>query len=122
MHTTIAAIFSEHDQPKHCPRAKVATVNGPLLDIAADLQAQLAEYRRLMMRAEMAPDLPDDFRGKLESFNQTLKAGDRVVQAFIDNGRELLKIMVQLDRYMSEAKEATARFDARQRATVAGEK
>lgn len=105
MHEKLQALFAERDKPKHCGRADAQAAAAPLIRHAAALQRQLAEYRALILEAELAPDLHPLFAGKLEFLHQTLAAGERAAAEVMRVGRETVAIHNQLARILNDAEE-----------------
>lgn len=103
MHAAIEALFAEHKTPKHCAKHQALSIARPILQLAAQAQAQITGYRALLLDAETAEDLPDEFRGKLEMFQQTLDSMDVLTKKLISDGREIGKAFTQWDRYMEQA-------------------
>lgn len=109
MHKALEDIFAEHDAPKHAGREKVMGCAKPLLAIASDVQRQIAEDRALLDAAESSPDLPDEFRGKIEMMHQTLSVKECALAGWQAAARELTRAEAQWDRYMAEARTDVAR-------------
>ena len=101
MHTELEAFFAEHGKPRHCCKRDVHDQLSPIADIAALAHQQIATYKAMLVKAEMAPhDHALDF--KLEHMHQTLGAIEREASALVATGRLLAQSFAQLDRYMAE--------------------
>lgn len=107
-HPELAAVFAEHESPTHCSKRHAHDQLQPLLCFAACAQKQLAEYRDLLLQAELA-DHDRALDGKLERLHQTLGAIDLDLPKLLEAGRRIAKSFTQLDRYFAETNADLAR-------------
>lgn len=103
MHPTLTALFTERKTPKHCCRSDVHAQARPVSVLAAQLQRQIAEYRQFLFDAELQDDLPEVFRGKLETMNQTLKAAERIQGDLVSSIRAAASIVGQIEHVFDDA-------------------
>lgn len=120
MHDALQSLFSERRAPRHCCRRRVHDSAGPVGALAADMQRQIAEYRSLLLSAEFT-DMPEQFRGKLEAMDQTLRAAERIQAELVAAVRGASQIMGQIDAVWDDAEREIAAWEsARERERTVG--
>lgn len=121
MHQAMQALFTERGNPQHCCRSDMHRQVRPVSDLAAQLQRQIAEYRGLLFDAELQDDLPEPFRGKLETMHQTLKAAERIQGELVEAVRHAADIMGQIDRVWDDAQRETLAYEEARAREARGE-
>jgi hypothetical protein len=102
MHHTLTNLFAEHNAPSHATCAYCHTIAGQVLDLAAQLQKQSVEYRRLLWQWKTSPDA--GMKDKYEWFKQTIDANDAAIADATKAVERMVDVQAQLDRYMADLK------------------
>jgi hypothetical protein len=112
MNEKLKAVFDEHASPKHAGKHQTFGQLAPIVRLVADVRKQLLEYRTLLTEAALEPENDAALNPLNEMMHQTIGHIDTEATAFEKAGRELMKGLEQLDRYMANWKGALAAQEA----------
>lgn len=117
MNQKLDSLFAEHKEPTHCSTSTVRDRVAPIVDLLADVKAQLGLYRRFVVAAENSEHHPD-LDPKLNYLNNTIDGLDAAALDVLGKWRALSMGMGVLDRIMAEARIDVANVAARENATA----
>jgi hypothetical protein len=99
MKASLAAVFAEAKAPTHCNCDDVAEQLTPVIQVALNVQKQVATMREKMVLASIEDPTYD---GNVERIEQTLRSMEKRAADIIAAGRGLRDDFRQLDRYARE--------------------
>lgn len=115
MKPSLRAVFTEAKAPTHCNCADVAQQLQPVIQVALNVQKQVATMREKMVLASIEDPTYD---GNVERMEQTLRSMEKRATDIIAAGRGLRDDFLQLDRYSSEIEADVAAHIARTAAII----
>jgi len=109
LHASVQALLAECCAPTYAPTGDLAHPMRPIFGLVAQLQKQVAEYRRLLFEAQL--DAPES-DGDMERLHQTVSAMEGDLKALQDAARRVRISALQYERYAEEIAAEYAPLDA----------